>query len=122
MVLLYGHKSLSYQTVFLALCLLRTALHTTFFSFYFRDTPRVTRLGPLPFWLLYCCPVFLQFFTLMLMNLYFAQVVLKAKAKLRPEISRGLLAVRGAFVGTSLLFPLVNVLCAVLSHWRQAQP
>ncbi|PNI94097.1 GPR137 isoform 16, partial [Pan troglodytes] len=32
------------------------------------------------------------------MNLYFAQVVFKAKVKRRPEMSRGLLAVRGAFV------------------------
>lgn len=32
------------------------------------------------------------------------------------------LAVRGAFVGASLLFLLVNVLCAVLSRQRQAQP
>lgn len=122
LVLLYGHKRLSYQTVFLALCLLWAALRTTLFSFYFRDTPRANRLGPLPFWLLYCCPVCLQFFTLTLMNLYFAQVVFKAKAKRRPEMSRGLLAVRGAFVGASLLFLLVNVLCAVLSRQRQAQP
>eukprot|EP00074_Homo_sapiens_P080764 XP_011543474.1 integral membrane protein GPR137 isoform X9 [Homo sapiens] len=122
LVLLYGHKRLSYQTVFLALCLLWAALRTTLFSFYFRDTPRANRLGPLPFWLLYCCPVCLQFFTLTLMNLYFAQVVFKAKVKRRPEMSRGLLAVRGAFVGASLLFLLVNVLCAVLSHRRRAQP
>nr|XP_036851171.1 integral membrane protein GPR137 isoform X3 [Manis javanica] len=73
LVLLYGHKRLSYQTVFLALCLLWAALRTTLFSFYFRDTPRANRLGPLPFWLLYCFPVCLQFFTLTLMNLYFAQ-------------------------------------------------
>lgn len=90
LVLLYGHKRLSYQTVFLALCLLWAALRTTLFSFYFRDTPRANHLGPLPFWLLYCCPVCLQFFTLTLMNLYFAQVVFKAKAKRRPEMSRGL--------------------------------
>lgn len=32
------------------------------------------------------------------------------------------LAVRGAFVGASLLFLLVNVLCAVLSRQHQAQP
>ncbi|XP_040826830.1 integral membrane protein GPR137 isoform X1 [Ochotona curzoniae] len=143
LVLLYGHKRLSYQTVFLALCLLWAALRTTLFSFYFRDTPRANRLGPLPFWLLYCCPVCLQFFTLTLMNLYFAQVtvgagvggwrvrmtpisapqvVFKAKAKRRPEMSRGLLAVRGAFVGASLVFLLVNVLCAVLSRRRRTQP
>ncbi|XP_027711852.1 integral membrane protein GPR137 isoform X2 [Vombatus ursinus] len=122
LVLLYGHKRLSYQTVFLALCLLWAALRTTLFSFYFRDTARANRLGPLPFWLLYCCPVCLQFFTLTLMNLYFAQVVFKAKTKQHPEMSRGLLAVRGAFVGASLLFLLVNVLCAMLSRRRRTQP
>ncbi|XP_021120333.1 integral membrane protein GPR137 isoform X1 [Heterocephalus glaber] len=122
LVLLYGHKRLSYQTVFLALCLLWAALRTTLFSFYFRDTSRANHLGPLPFWLLYCCPVCLQFFTLTLMNLYFAQVVFKAKAKRQPKMSRGLLAVRGTFVGASLLFLLVNVLCAVLSRRRRAQP
>ncbi|XP_015974021.2 integral membrane protein GPR137 isoform X3 [Rousettus aegyptiacus] len=51
-----------------------------------------------------------------------SQVVFKAKVKRRPEMSRGLLAVRGAFVGASLLFLLVNVLCAVLSRRRRAQP
>ncbi|XP_049992896.1 integral membrane protein GPR137 isoform X3 [Alexandromys fortis] len=51
-----------------------------------------------------------------------AWVVFKAKAKRRPEMSRGLLAVRGAFVGASLLFLLVNVLCAVLSRQHRAQP
>lgn len=130
LVLLYGHKRLSYQTVFLALCLLWAALRTTLFSFYFRDTPRANRLGPLPFWLLYCCPVCLQFFTLTLMNLYFAQVtvgagvggwrvsqgsspspprgmtpisapqvVFKAKAKRRPEMSRGLWVPKGMGTG-----------------------
>ncbi|XP_023603126.1 integral membrane protein GPR137 isoform X5 [Myotis lucifugus] len=102
LVLLYGHKRLSYQTVFLALCLLWAALRTTLFSFYFRDTPRANRLGPLPFWLLYCCPVCLQFFTLTLMNLYFAQVVFKAKAKRRPEMSRGLVPCCHLFQGTSV--------------------
>lgn len=32
------------------------------------------------------------------------------------------LAVRGAFVGASLVFLLVNVLCAVLSRRRRTQP
>ena len=74
LVLRYGHKRLSYQTVFLFLCLLWAALRTVLFSFYFQDCVRANTLGPLPFWLLYCCPVCLQFFTLCLMNLYFAQV------------------------------------------------
>eukprot|EP00061_Rhincodon_typus_P012795 g38750.t1 len=73
LVLHYRHKKFSYQTVFLFLCLLWAALRTTLFSFYFRDTIQANTLGPFSFWLLYCFPVCLQFFTLSLMNMYFAQ-------------------------------------------------
>ncbi|XP_013910864.1 PREDICTED: integral membrane protein GPR137 [Thamnophis sirtalis] len=90
LVLLYRHKKFSYQTVFLFLCLFWAALRTTLFSFYFRNTLKANHLHPFFFWLLYCCPVCLQFFTLTLMNLYFAQVVFKAKAKYRPELIKGL--------------------------------
>lgn len=74
LVLRYRHKRLSYQTVFLFLCLLWAALRTVLFSFYFHSFITANTLGPFPFWLLYCFPVCLQFFTLCLMNLYFAQV------------------------------------------------
>lgn len=74
LVLRYRHKRFSYQTAFLSLCLLWSALRTVLFSFYFRNFVTANSLGPFPFWLLYCFPVCLQFFTLSLMNLYFAQV------------------------------------------------
>lgn len=74
LVLRYRHKRFSYQTVFLFLCLLWSALRTVLFSFYFKNFVTANTLGPFPFWLLYCFPVCLQFFTLSLMNLYFAQV------------------------------------------------
>lgn len=74
MVLRYKHKRFSYQTAFLFLCLLWAALRAVLFSFYFRNFVTANTLGPFPFWLLYCCPVCLQFFTLSLMNLYFVQV------------------------------------------------
>lgn len=74
LVLRYRHKRFSYQTVFLFLCLLWSALRTVLFSFYFKNFVTANTLGPFPFWLLYCFPVCLQFFTLCLMNLYFAQV------------------------------------------------
>lgn len=74
LVLRYRHKRFSYQTVFLSLCLLWSALRTVLFSFYFKNFITANTLGPFPFWLLYCFPVCLQFFTLSLMNLYFAQV------------------------------------------------
>lgn len=74
LVLRYRHKRFSYQTVFLFLCLLWAALRAVLFSFYFKNFVMANTLGPFPFWLLYCFPVCLQFFTLCLMNLYFAQV------------------------------------------------
>ena len=74
LVLRYRHKRFSYQTAFLALCLLWSALRTVLFSFYFKNFVSANTLGAFPFWLLYCFPVCLQFFTLSLMNLYFAQV------------------------------------------------
>lgn len=74
LVLRYRHKRFSYQTAFLFLCLLWAALRALLFSFYFRDCVTANALGPFSFWLLYCFPVCLQFFTLSLMNLYCAQV------------------------------------------------
>ncbi|XP_010867975.2 uncharacterized protein LOC105010326 [Esox lucius] len=74
LVLCYRHKRFSYQTAFLFLCLLWAALRALLFSFYFRDCVTANALGPFAFWLLYCFPVCLQFFTLSLMNLYCAQV------------------------------------------------
>lgn len=74
LILHYGHKRLSYQSVFLFLCLLWAALRTTLFSFYFKNVAQANQLQPLAYWLLYCCPVCLQFFTLCLLNLYFTQV------------------------------------------------
>ncbi|CAI5798143.1 Uncharacterized protein PODLI_1B026771 [Podarcis lilfordi] len=50
------------------------------------------------------------------------KVVFKAKAKYRPELTKGLLAVRGACLGASLLFLAVNVVCAVLVRGRRAEP
>ncbi|KAI2521933.1 GPR137B isoform 1 [Pan troglodytes] len=74
LVLRYRHKRLSYQSVFLFLCLFWASLRTVLFSFYFKDFVAANSLSPFVFWLLYCFPVCLQFFTLTLMNLYFTQV------------------------------------------------
>ena len=74
LILHHGHKRFSYQSVLLFLCLLWAALRTTLFSFYFDNVAQANRLQPFPYWLLYCCPVCLQFFTLCLLNLYFTQV------------------------------------------------
>ncbi|KAG7220224.1 hypothetical protein INR49_018405 [Caranx melampygus] len=103
LVLRYRHKRFSYQTAFLFLCLLWAALRALLFSFYFRDCVTANALGPFAFWLLYCFPVCLQFFTLSLMNLYCAQVYFKAKSKYTP-----------ALLKYSLLFLVVNLVCALL--------
>uniref|UniRef100_A0AAY4CP98 Integral membrane protein GPR137B n=1 Tax=Denticeps clupeoides TaxID=299321 RepID=A0AAY4CP98_9TELE len=114
LVLRYRHKRLSYQTVFLFLCLLWAALRAVLFSFYFRDCVTANTLGPFTFWLLYCCPVCLQFFTLSLMNLYFAQVFFKAKSKYSPELLKYRLPLYLVFLAVSLLFLVVNLTCALL--------
>ncbi|KAM6945428.1 LOW QUALITY PROTEIN: integral membrane protein GPR137C [Aplochiton taeniatus] len=114
LILHYGHKRLSYQSVFLFLCLLWSALRTTLFSFYFKNVAQATRLQPLPYWLLYCLPVCLQFFTLCLLNLYFAQVMFKARVKCSPELNKYKVPMRLAFLSASVFFLVVNLACAVL--------
>ncbi|XP_036398403.1 integral membrane protein GPR137C isoform X1 [Megalops cyprinoides] len=114
LILHYGHKRFSYQSVFLFLCLLWSALRTTLFSFYFKNVVQANQLQPLPYWLLYCFPVCLQFFTLCLLNLYFAQVMFKAKAKYSPELNKYKVPLRLAFLFAGLFFLVVNVTCAML--------
>lgn len=114
LILHYRHKRLSYQTVFLFLCLIWAALRTILFSFYFEDFAPANSLGPFPYWLLYCFPVCLQFFSLSLMNLYFTQVIFKAKSKYYPELQKYRLPLQLVFLLASLLFFVVNLTCAVL--------
>ncbi|XP_018583320.1 integral membrane protein GPR137C isoform X1 [Scleropages formosus] len=114
LILHYGHKRFSYQSVFLFFCLLWSALRTTLFSFYFRNVVQANELQPLPYWLLYCFPVCLQFFTLCLLNLYFAQVMFKAKAKYSPELNKYKIPLHLAFLFASLFFLVVNMTCAML--------
>lgn len=74
---LYKHKRWSYQSVFLFLCVLWAALRTTLFSFYFYNALEANHLPVAVYWLLYCFPVCLQFFTFSLINMYFTQVRLE---------------------------------------------
>ena len=74
MILIYKHRRFSYQSVFLFLCLIWAGLRTTLFSFYFRNCLLANTLPIFPYWLLYCLPVCLQFVTLCLLVLFFAQV------------------------------------------------
>ncbi|XP_042260804.1 integral membrane protein GPR137C [Thunnus albacares] len=114
LILHYGHKRFSYQSVFLFLCLLWAALRTTLFSFYFKNVVQANQLQPLAYWLLYCCPVCLQFFTLCLLNLYFTQVMFKAKAKYSPELTKYKVPLRLFFLCLSIFFLVVNLTCALL--------
>ena len=76
LILYYGHKRFSYQTVFLFLCLFWSALRTTLFSFYILNASEVNMLAFILYWLLLGFPVCLQFTSLCLLILYFAQVSL----------------------------------------------
>ncbi|KAM8952939.1 integral membrane protein GPR137B [Pelodytes ibericus] len=114
LVLYYKHKRFSYQTVFLFLCLLWASLRAVLFSFYFRNFVEANTLGSFSFWLLYCFPVCLQFFTLTLMNLYFATVIFKAKSKYSPELNKYRLPLYLTFLIVSFVFLVVNLTCAIL--------
>ncbi|XP_028321796.1 integral membrane protein GPR137C [Gouania willdenowi] len=114
LILHYGHKRVSFQSVFLFLCLLWAALRTTLFTFIFINLHQVTRMQPAAYWLLYCCPTCLQFFTLCLLNLYFTQVMFKAKAKYSPELTKYKLPLRLLFLFLSAFFLVVNVTCSLL--------
>ncbi|KAK1904520.1 Integral membrane protein GPR137B [Dissostichus eleginoides] len=111
---LYRHKRWSYQSVFLFLCLLWAALRTTLFSFYFCNALEANHLPAAAYWLLYCSPVCLQFFTLSLINLYFTQVLLKVRETYSSDVDRGIWLARCMYGAMSALFFCVNVVCAAL--------
>ncbi|KAM6923863.1 integral membrane protein GPR137 [Xenentodon cancila] len=111
---LYRHKRWSYQSVFLFLCMLWAALRTTLFSFYFHNAVKANHLSVAVYWLLYCFPVCLQFFTLSLINLYFTQVLLKVREMYSSAMDRRLWAARCVYGTLSTIFLSVNVVCAVL--------
>lgn len=111
---LYRHKRWSYQSVFLFLCLLWAALRTTLFSFYFCNALEANHLPVVVYWLLYCFPVCLQFFTLSLINLYFTQVLLKVRETYSSDVDRRLWLARGMYGALSAIFLCVNVVCAIL--------
>lgn len=111
---LYRHKRWSYQSIFLFLCLLWAALRTTLFSFYFTNALEANRLPVVVYWLLYCFPVCLQFFTLSLINLYFTQVLLKVREMYSSDRDRALWVARCVYGTMSAIFLAVNVVCAAL--------
>ncbi|XP_039975492.1 integral membrane protein GPR137 [Xiphias gladius] len=110
----YKHKRWSYQSVFLFLCLLWAALRTTLFSFYFLNALEANHLPVAVYWLLYCFPVCLQFFTLNLINLYFTQVLLKVRETYSSAGGRRLWLARYVYGALNAAFLCVNVVCAAL--------
>ncbi|KAG1962788.1 integral membrane protein GPR137 [Pimephales promelas] len=115
LLLLYRHKRWSYQSIFLFLCLFWAALRTTLFSFYFHDALAANHLSTPVYWLLYCFPVCLQFFTLSLFNLYFTQELLKVRSVFNIEPSKALRAARCVYATMSAVFLCVNIVCASLA-------
>ncbi|KAL0973705.1 hypothetical protein UPYG_G00209850 [Umbra pygmaea] len=120
LLLLYRHKRWSYQSMFLFLCVLWAALRTTLFSFYFHNALQANHLPTALYWLLYCFPVCLQFFTLSLINLYFSQVLLKVREKYLPDAEprHALCWARCLYATLSGVFLCVNVVCAALGRYR----
>ncbi|XP_077092097.1 integral membrane protein GPR137 [Siphateles boraxobius] len=116
LLLLYRHKRWSYQSIFLFLCLFWAALRTTLFSFYFRDALAANHLSTPVYWLLYCFPVCLQFFTLSLFNLYFTQELLKVRSVYNIEPSKALRAARCVYATMSVVFLCVNIVSASLGE------
>ncbi|KAJ3588287.1 hypothetical protein NHX12_011880 [Muraenolepis orangiensis] len=116
LLLCYRHKRRSYQSAFLFLCVFWAALRTTLFSFYFRNALEANHLPTAAYWLLYCFPVCLQFFTLSLINMYFTQVLLKVKELYREDVDKKMRVARCAYGSLSALFLCVNVVCAVLGR------
>ncbi|ELT91308.1 hypothetical protein CAPTEDRAFT_116436, partial [Capitella teleta] len=117
MILYYKHRRFSYQTVFLFLCLIWAGLRTTLFSFYFNNCLLANNLPVFFYWLLYCFPVVLQFITLSLLVVFFAQVVLRAKPEEeRVRLKRPLWL---TCVSSITVFLTTNISCAVLIQMHQ---
>uniref|UniRef100_A0A8D0GFB4 G protein-coupled receptor 137C n=1 Tax=Sphenodon punctatus TaxID=8508 RepID=A0A8D0GFB4_SPHPU len=115
LLLYYREKRLSYHTLCLFLSLLWAALRTVLFSCYLQNSLQAPPLQqPFPHWLLYCFPVCLLFANLALLNLYFAEVILKVKCA--AEFNKYKVVLYLGSIVTSLLFLVVNLTCAMLAH------
>ncbi|XP_029454183.1 integral membrane protein GPR137C isoform X2 [Rhinatrema bivittatum] len=114
LLLYYNQKRISYQSIFMFFCLLWASLRTVLFSFYLKNCAQVNDLQPFPHWLLYCFPVCLQFFSLCVLNLYFAQIIFKAKCS--PEFNKYKTPLRFGFLFGSLIYLVINLTCAMLVH------
>ncbi|KAM4664747.1 integral membrane protein GPR137C [Discoglossus pictus] len=114
LLLHYKQKRLSHQTLCMFLCLLWVGFRTILFSFYLKNCVQANGLQPFPHWLLYCFPVCLQFFTLCLLNLYFSQVIFKARCS--PELNKYKIPLRIGVLFTSITLLIVNLFCGFIAH------
>nr|XP_039258660.1 G protein-coupled receptor 137Ba-like [Styela clava] len=120
LVLYYNYKRVSFQTVFLFLCVAWSGLRTTLFSFYFKDTRMANTLPLVWYYLFYCFPVCLQFFTLCLLNLYFSQVMFKAKPQYAANPRKYKNPLRFACLLMSAIFFAMNLGCAIVVYQQTA--
>ncbi|EDO48625.1 predicted protein [Nematostella vectensis] len=74
LILHYKHRRLSYQSLYLFVCLLWAAIRTTLFAFYFNDCDTANSLTAFPSWFLYALPIYLQFLMLCLLTLFMVKV------------------------------------------------
>jgi len=112
LILHYGHRRLSYQSIFLFACLFWAALRTTLFSFYFKNCAETNEMAPFFYWLLFAFPVFLQYFMLNILVLYFVQVSLERKCQQSPIKYRKWLFT--AFISVTTLFLITNMTASFL--------
>ncbi|XP_074651222.1 G protein-coupled receptor 137Ba-like [Tubulanus polymorphus] len=117
MILYYKHKRFSYQTIFLALCLVWAGLRTTLFSFYYKNCVLANNLAMFPNWWLYSLPVCLQFITLCLLVLYFSQVLHKARTAYREQQKSRFVPIITSIA--IIIFIVTNIICAVLTYIRK---
>lgn len=117
LILYHGHKRFSYQTVFLYLCLIWSALRTTLFSFFFKDAATANQLTFFPYWLLFCFPSILQYAIMTLLLVFFSQLIVPAHLRDADELSRRrrrIFAVAGVGFG---IFLCTNFVCAILTKY-----
>lgn len=119
LILYFGHRRLSYQSVFLFIYLIWAALRTTLFSFYFGSSAEADSLPAFPRWLLFALPIYLQFLTLSVLTVYLAKVVFRTRrTSFEPVMFMRYLLV--SFVMVNVIFLVINIATAVVCPLQDA--
>lgn len=115
MIRCYGHRLLSYQAILLFLSLFWAAIRTILFSFYFTNSEEVDVLPVVWNWVLFSCPICLQFVTLCLLVMFFAKVILQVQRCYH----RGSNSLKIFYIilifASGVIFIMINIASAVLS-------